>query len=225
MRATTTRQLPRGLASTVALVLAGLTVSSATTTPAAFAGFTTSATVTTARAAARPAPGATAVVASTTAAPARCQNVRVSPTDDVRLATEAVICLLNDERSARRLRPLHSNASLTHAAIGHSQDMVRRRYFAHTGPGHVTFDRRIRRARYRAGARSKLGENLAWGMGSPSLPIEIVHDWMISPEHRANILDPDFRSIGIGIARGVPVNFASSAAGTGATYTTDFGSR
>jgi uncharacterized protein YkwD len=47
-----------------------------------------------------------------------------------------------------------------------------------------------------------------------------VAAWMNSAPHRANILKPAFRVIGIGIRPGVPV----SSGGQGATYTTDFGS-
>jgi uncharacterized protein YkwD len=44
---------------------------------------------------------------------------------------------------------------------------------------------------------------------------------MHSPEHRHNILNPDFRQIGIGFVRGIPPNSGSS----GATFTTDLGMR
>ena len=49
--------------------------------------------------------------------------------------------------------------------------------------------------------------------------MRIVGDWMRSPGHRANILSPTFRAIGIGIANGTP------SRDSGATYTTDFGRR
>jgi uncharacterized protein YkwD len=133
--------------------------------------------------------------------------------------------MLNRERARRGLRPLRSSSALATAAAGHSRDMVRRRYFAHTAPGQVTFTRRIERSRYARGGAAKLGENLAWGMGAPASPRAVVRGWMRSPEHRANVLDPAFRAIGVGIAPGVPVATASAAASTGATYTTDFGSR
>ncbi len=133
--------------------------------------------------------------------------------------------MLNRERAARGLAPLRRNPALTTAADGHSRDMVRRRYFAHTTPGRVTFARRIERTRYARGAATKLGENLAWGMDDPAAPSADRARLDGSPEHRANVLDPAFRSIGIGIAPGVPVATASAAAATGATYTTDFGSR
>ena len=43
---------------------------------------------------------------------------------------------------------------------------------------------------------------------------------MSSPGHRENILRPQFREIGIGIALG-----AAGAGADGATYTADFGAR
>jgi uncharacterized protein YkwD len=45
----------------------------------------------------------------------------------------------------------------------------------------------------------------------------MVRGWMNSAGHRANILAPSFRLIGIGIAKGTPSGSA------GATYATDFG--
>jgi uncharacterized protein YkwD len=44
--------------------------------------------------------------------------------------------------------------------------------------------------------------------------------WMLSPEHRQNILEPRFRAVGIGVRRGTP----SAGLGHGMTDTTDFGS-
>jgi len=46
---------------------------------------------------------------------------------------------------------------------------------------------------------------------------------MHSPEHRANILNPGFREVGVGVVPGVPAPAAGGLAG--ATYTADFGSR
>ena len=52
-------------------------------------------------------------------------------------------------------------------------------------------------------------------------PKAIVRAWMRSPGHRHNILNPDFREIGIGFSRGTPSNPGAS----GSTITTDFGMR
>ena len=56
--------------------------------------------------------------------------------------------------------------------------------------------------------------------GDLATAAEIHRAWMDSPGHRANILRPQFREIGIGIALG-----AAGAGPDGATYTADFGAR
>jgi uncharacterized protein YkwD len=45
---------------------------------------------------------------------------------------------------------------------------------------------------------------------------------MHSPAHRANILNPQFRHLGVGFARGYP---GGTGSGDGGIYTTDFGMR
>jgi uncharacterized protein YkwD len=42
-----------------------------------------------------------------------------------------------------------------------------------------------------------LGENIGLGPVTPDI---IVASWMNSPGHRANILDPDYTHIGVGVA-------------------------
>ena len=167
-----------------------------------------------------------AVLASAASAnAARCANAHANPAEHPRAAHRATLCLLNRERAAHGLRPLRANGALASAARGHSRDMVRRSFFDHTAPGNVTFVDRIRRANYSPRGSWSVGENLAWGSGSLATPASIVAGWMRSPGHRANILNGRFRSIGLGIARGVPINASAAMARSGATYTTDFGSR
>jgi uncharacterized protein YkwD len=72
----------------------------------------------------------------------------------------------------------------------------------------------------RVAKRWWVGENIAWGSGQYSTPAFITNAWMNSPEHRTNILDPQFREIGLGILQGTPRSGPST---DGATYTTDFG--
>ncbi len=165
-----------------------------------------------------------AAAASTPAAHAasRCAGAATSPSaaapGQVR---RAVLCLLNHRRRAHGLGALRENAQLRVAAQRHSRDMARRGYFAHTSLSGASMTDRIRRAGYlRRGAWS-IGENIAWGSGTRAPAAAIVRAWMASPGHRANILAPRYREVGIGIAVGVPVR----GAGAGATYTTDFGRR
>lgn len=133
----------------------------------------------------------------------------------------AALCLVNQERTSRGLRPLKSNRHLAKAARGHAQDMVARGYFSHDSANGASFVDRIRRAGYlpRRG-RPALGEDLAWGSGEFATPREIVASWMESPEHRANILNAKFREAGMGVA------FGDVGVGDdGVAYALDFGSR
>jgi uncharacterized protein YkwD len=133
----------------------------------------------------------------------------------------AILCLHNEIRAAHHLPLLHENRRLRRAALGHSRDMIRARYFEHTSPSGATMVDRILRARYvREDQGWALGENLEWGTGSLSTPRGAMDAWMKSPGHRANILQRRFREMGVGVVAAVPV---SSAAG--ATYTVDFGVR
>jgi uncharacterized protein YkwD len=137
-----------------------------------------------------------------------------------RALVRATLCVLNVERSRHNLHPLRLNHKLSRAARRHSEAMARERFFSHTSQNGTSFVDRIRDSGYLSGARSwSVGENIAYGSGSLSSPSSIGTAWMNSPGHRANILSPSFREIGIGLASGTPVG------GSGATYTTDFGRR
>lgn len=172
-----------------------------------------------------PAPPPAAAAAPARASAAACPGAHQPPTTGPR-TVKAIRCLLNRERRARGLAPLRPDPRLARAARGHARDMVQRRYFGHVAPGNVTVVDRVRRARYLAGARRwTVGENLAWGTGRLATPAQIVRGWMRSPGHRANILSPSFREIGIGVARGVPVAGAAAGKRAGATFTTTFGAR
>jgi uncharacterized protein YkwD len=134
----------------------------------------------------------------------------------------AILCLHNQIRAQRHLPRLREHKRLRKAAVGHSRDMVRSRYFEHTTPSGVTMVDRILKARYvREDQGWSLGENLEWGTGSLSTPRGAMDAWMHSPGHRANILQRSFRELGVGVVLGVPV----ANAARGATYTVDFGVR
>jgi uncharacterized protein YkwD len=135
-------------------------------------------------------------------------------------ARDATLCLLNRERARYRLRPLRLNDKLGSAAGRHSREMVDRRYFSHDSPDGTSCVQRMLDTHYVPPRTSWwLGENIGWGSATLAQPAALVRMWMNSPGHRANILDPHFRDVGIGIEPGVPVH----GVGGGATYTTDFG--
>ena len=154
----------------------------------------------------------------------RCHHVNAEPGQvSRRTIARATLCLLNRQRRLHHLKGLRRSKRLRHAARGHSVEMARVHYFSHNSRSGASFLDRIRRAGYlRHAHRWSVGENIAWGTGRLSTPRSIVRAWMHSPGHRANILAPAFRHIGIGISFGAPVRVAARAK---ATYTTDFGMR
>jgi uncharacterized protein YkwD len=166
------------------------------------------------------APAATVADAKKARAAQDCANVDLEATkDNLGQIREAILCLHNKIRAEHDLPALRENKRLRKAAVGHSKDMVKDRFFEHTTPEGTTMVDRILRAKYvREDEGWALGENLAWGTGSFGTPRGAVDAWMNSPGHRANLLRRTYRDVGIGIVLGVPV---SDAAGT--TYTVDFG--
>ena len=111
----------------------------------------------------------------------------------------ALVCLHNQIRVQNGLGTLAENGALAAAAAAHSDDMLRRDYFAHDTPEGGSFVDRIIAARY-AGRNDgwTLGENLAWGTGDLSTPAALMNSWMNSPGHRENVLKADYRGSGPG---------------------------
>ncbi len=134
----------------------------------------------------------------------------------------AVLCLMNRVRSSYGLRPLRVNRCLDRSAERHARDMVAHRYFAHGSTNGRSFVQRAARFGYepRAGAWT-VGENLAWGAGPSARASWIVAAWLRSPGHRANILRPGFRHVGVAVVRGVPNGIGG--VGRVRTVTVDFG--
>jgi uncharacterized protein YkwD len=164
---------------------------------------------------------AAAALAAGLAVPAQalaCANENTNPNDmSLADAKSSTICLLNDIRRGKGLRPFRLNGRLSRASQRHTNAMTAHHFFAHGD-----FVGRIRSARYLRGAHGwTVGENIAWGSWDYATPGSIVEGWMHSPPHRANILNGRFREIGIGVSRGAPVGGMARAA----TYGTDFGTR
>jgi len=116
-----------------------------------------------------------------------------------------VIELVNEARSEGRrcgserfaaAPPLRVSAELDDAAMTHARAMARRNFFDHRGKdGSQPKDRVLR-----AGYEPRLsGENLAMG---PESAEEVVEGWLNSPGHCANIMEPRFQHIGVGLATG-----------------------
>jgi uncharacterized protein YkwD len=144
------------------------------------------------------------------------------PTDSNESALNAsILCLLNAIRSDNNLPALTENSKLDSAAEGMAKLMVQEQFFAHETPDGKTVVDRVEPTGYipKDGSDWVVGENLAWGNGSLSTPQAIVNGWMNSPGHRANILAPDYKDIGLAAAQGSP----STQVQGGTTYVNDFG--
>jgi len=135
----------------------------------------------------------------------------------------AVLCLVNRARSAHGEAPLHANGRLLRAAQRHSESMALGDYFSHQGPAGQTPLSRMEAAGYIHSSRLgyEVGENIGCGTLWLATPRSMVHAWMMSAGHRANILDPRFRDTAIGVSPHVPA--ALSGGQRGAVYTQDFG--
>lgn len=105
-----------------------------------------------------------------------------------------VLRLVNLERAAVGAPPLALDPLLTLAAQRHSNDMAAKGFMSHTGSNGSTPWDRIKATGY---AGMSLAENVAAGHLSPNA---VMNAWMSSDGHRRNILNPNYRAIGIGIA-------------------------
>jgi uncharacterized protein YkwD len=100
---------------------------------------------------------------------------------------------INALRRQAGAAPLRLNSALNAAAQGHARDMAVNNYFSHTSRDGRTAGDRITAAGY---SWQTYGENIAWGYSSWSTAIT---GWMNSPGHRANMLNPRFKEIGLGV--------------------------
>lgn len=116
---------------------------------------------------------------------------------------QQVVALVNQHRAAIGLGALAVDASLTDSAAWKARHMANYGYFEHNDPAPpVARDpfTRMQNCGYAAGGA--LGENIAAGQPTPS---DVMTAWLNSPGHRANLEDPSFRSIGVGVAVGGPI--------------------
>ena len=111
---------------------------------------------------------------------------------------DQVLTAINALRRSKGLSELQLNNGLALAALGHSQSMARRGFFAHEGANGSPFWARIK-PRYRPlpGNAWGVAENLVWS--APRLSADMaIQMWLNSPPHRKNLLAPSWREIGLG---------------------------
>ena len=107
--------------------------------------------------------------------------------------------LTNGERDGAGVDPdLDSDTSLSNLARAHSNAMRDQGFVGHTGPDGRTLRQRL----VEAGVDySRAAENIAQ-VSNTANPASLAHELLMDSErHRANILDPRFHLVGIGVAR------------------------
>jgi uncharacterized protein YkwD len=106
-----------------------------------------------------------------------------------------VIALVNAVRLDAGCAPLVHDEGLAEVARAHSADMRDRDFFDHENlAGLDPFERAEA-----AGLTNARAENIAYGQPDPAA---VMDDWMESKGHRANILDCELRTLGVGVAEG-----------------------
>lgn len=118
--------------------------------------------------------------------PTQAASIELPTADESRL-----IELTNIERSKAGLKALTYNSDLHEAALAKATNMLADDYFEHIAPSGKTPWNFIDAAGYRY---IKAGENLAIDFTTVDGPVPA---WMASPTHRANVLKPEYKEIGI----------------------------
>ena len=115
------------------------------------------------------------------------------PQQNTNLASE-VIQWVNVERQKEGLSPLSENAALASVAYAHSADMLEHNFFDHIN---LAGDGPVERIEAAGISYTAVGENVGKGFITAE---EAVAAWMGSPPYRANIMEPGFTQIGVGVA-------------------------
>jgi uncharacterized protein YkwD len=127
-----------------------------------------------------------------------------------------IVGLINNIRRHYGLPLVRVSGALDRAADRHSVDMARAQFFEHNSSSGASAGARVRSFR---NARA-VGENLAFlPRHTRNRAYTVVDLWMHSAPHRAVILSPLYRRIGVA-ARSARIN-----GGRGTVYTADFTSR
>jgi len=117
------------------------------------------------------------------------------------IADQTLLNAANRDRAAAGLHPLKWDSSLAAAAHQHALRMAQMNQLSHQFSGEPPVQDRARQA----GARfSMIAENVAQGPSVSGLHTQ----WMNSPPHRANLLDPELNAVGISVVQSGNMLFA-----------------
>jgi len=109
------------------------------------------------------------------------------------LSIQSIIKITNEERLKQGLPPLQENPLLTQAAKEKALDMIKQNYFSHFSPSGTSPWNWITKNGYQY---HYAGENLAINFWDSE---ELVNAWLNSTGHRENLLNPNYKDIGVAI--------------------------
>jgi hypothetical protein len=113
------------------------------------------------------------------------------------ISTGRLLTETNHEREMRGLPPLAADDQLNKAAFLKAKDMFTHQYWAHVAPNGTTPWQWLAKVNYNY---ASAGENLAKNFASSDATMAA---WMASSEHKANILNADYREVGFAVADGM----------------------
>jgi uncharacterized protein YkwD len=142
-------------------------------------------------------------------------SLQISAADSVTAQEEAFVALINADRTQRGLNALTQDPMLTQTARAHSQEMCSQNYFDHHSPtpGLASpMDRYLSSLKQLGGSQPNyllVGENIYYcSVCNDIYNVDYAHRaLMASPGHRANILEPRFTKIGLGVYRNAQGEF------------------
>jgi uncharacterized protein YkwD len=136
---------------------------------------------------------------------------------------DAIVARLNAVRLSYGLGRVVLNTHLAAAAAMHSRELAAAGVFEHASPDGTAFWKRIERYYPATGFRAwDVGETLLWWSPGTTAATTVA-DWLASPHHRAILLTPSWREIGVaavhdpaapGVYRGLEVTIVTADFGT-----------
>jgi len=119
-----------------------------------------------------------------------------TPAELANIVTSKIVEMANQDRIENGVEPLNLNVNLTKYAMAKAQDMIDKDYFSHDSPDGRKPWLWIDRVEY---DYIYAGENLAMDFSSA----ELIHQaFMKSPTHQKNILNPNYKDIGVAVVSG-----------------------
>lgn len=111
-------------------------------------------------------------------------------------AENKILELMNEKRTEAGLQPLALDSTLVQIARYKSNHMIQYNYFDHTTPEGNNWTSWLDTIGYNY---TTTGENIAYNNYDP---VELFNQWWNSSGHRANMMNPSYTKVGIGVIYG-----------------------